>query len=149
MPADRVIRKRDAIIIPSSQKYLRAVDDYLERKLRRAGLDRSLVADLAISVSEAVNNAIQHGNKGDPSKKVTVRCALENRRVTIEIEDQGAGFDPAALPNPLEEANLLKEVGRGIFIVKKLVDELSFTPAVGGAGMVVRLVKFLSAAGGK
>lgn len=134
-------QQRNQIAIPSSQSFLPKVDEYLERRLRRAGFDKNLVVDIAIAVTEAVNNAIQHGNHSDPRKSVTIRLALNPDLIAIEVEDQGKGFDPARLPNPLERQNLLKEAGRGLFIVRSLMDEVSFEKRP--TGMLVRLVKFL------
>jgi serine/threonine-protein kinase RsbW len=73
-----------------------------------------------------INNAILHGNGGDTSKQVKIRLEVENKTVIVDIVDQGKGFDPTIIPDPLAEENLLKEVGRGIFIARSLVDELQF-----------------------
>ena len=67
---NKIIRKKNQIIIPSSQLYLTKVDEFVEKKLKKLGLDKDQVADMAISVTETVNNAIVHGNKNDPAKKV-------------------------------------------------------------------------------
>ena len=114
------------LVIANSQEHLAEVDDFIESNLEKLGIDKSLIVDIAISVTELINNAIIHGNKGDPSKKVKVRLAVEDGTVCVDIVDQGEGFDPSSVPNPLAEENLLKEVGRGIFIARSLVDDLQF-----------------------
>lgn len=129
------------MIIPSSQLYLAKVDEFVERKLKKLGLNKDQLADVAISVTEVVNNAIVHGNKNDPQKKVILRILADDCCVTIEVEDQGQGFDPCCLPCPINDENLLKEVGRGIFIVRSLMDKVDyiFKPA---GGTIVCLKKY-------
>jgi serine/threonine-protein kinase RsbW len=114
----------NCIIIPSDTMYLKDVDDFLEDILRQFGTQEAVVADIAISVSELVNNAIVHGSRTNPEAKVTVCISRSGREVTITVSDQGAGFNPAEIDDPLKEENLLKEVGRGIFIVESLMDKV-------------------------
>ena len=130
---NKIIRKKDQIIIPSSQLYLTEVDKFVEKRLKKLGLNKDQVADIAISVTEMVNNAIVHGNKNNPCKKVILRIKAEKSSISIEIEDEGKGFKPDSLPCPIAPENLLKEVGRGVFIVKALMDDVcySFKPEGG------------------
>ncbi len=123
---EQAIKEDNRIIIPSSLNFLREVDEFVEEKLRAQGIEPSLVTDIAISVTEVVTNAVAHGNKNNPDKKVTVSVKVDKKQVTIRVEDQGGGFDPQHLANPLAEENLLKDAGRGIFIVKSLMDEVKF-----------------------
>ncbi len=117
----------DSIIkIPSSQDFLQDVDNFVEKKLQDYGLDKSTIADIAISVTEVVINGIVHGNKSKPEKVVTVEVHWKGSRVEIVVTDQGGGFDPESIENPIEEKNLMKEVGRGIFISKSLMDNVIF-----------------------
>ena len=139
---NRIIRKKDQIIVPSSQLYLSKVDEFVERRLKKLGLNKDQLADVAISVTEVVNNAIIHGNKNDPQKKVSVRIIIDKTSITIEVEDQGQGFDPCCLPCPINEENLLKEVGRGVFIVRSLMDKVDYIFKPEG-GTIVCLKKFL------
>jgi len=132
----------DGIIIASSTAYLADVDRYLDQKMTEAGVDESARADIAISLSELVNNAIIHGNKKDKSKTVEVRFALKNSRLKITVEDQGTGFNPGELANPIDDDNLLKEVGRGLFIVKNFVDEVNYKRSNSG-GTIVEIIKNL------
>lgn len=128
------------VAFPSSQKYLSTVDRFLERELKRAGLPPDVIADVAISVSEFVNNAILHGNHQNEAKRVTLELFFGAAEVTICVEDEGEGFDPNRVANPLEGENLLKEVGRGIFIAKTLVDAVEFERGKKG-GTRVKLIK--------
>jgi serine/threonine-protein kinase RsbW len=139
---EKAKRENNRIIIPSSLNYLREVDEFVEQKLREEGVSPSLVADIAISVTEVVTNAVCHGNKSDSDKKVTVSLEINKKQVAVRITDQGGGFDPGHLANPLAEENLLKDAGRGIFIVKSLMDEVKFEIAP-DSGTTVILIKKL------
>ena len=112
------------ITIPSNLEYLTDVDNFIESTLKSYGTDESTIADIAISVSELVNNAIEHGSKSKAGKEVTVEISRKNDTVQIRVRDKGNGFDPEKLDDPLADENLLKEVGRGIFIVKSLMDSV-------------------------
>ena len=121
---DRPIIQGNTIKTPSNQDFLADVDTFLEGTLRGWGVEESVIADIAISVSELVNNAMIHGNKSSPDKFVTVKLLKENSSVTISVGDQGTGFNPETIEDPLAEENLLREVGRGIFIVRSLMDKV-------------------------
>jgi serine/threonine-protein kinase RsbW len=136
----RLSKIPNGIAFPSTQTLLSAVDRFLERELKKAGVNQDVIADLAISVSELVNNAILHGNRRDESKKVILQLFFEAGEVTICVEDEGKGFDPEKVANPLEGENLMREVGRGIFIVRSLVDSVEFLRGQNG-GVRVKLVK--------
>jgi serine/threonine-protein kinase RsbW len=132
----------DGIVIPSSTDYLGEVDQYLEEKLTRAGVDESIVTDMAISVSELVNNAIIHGNDSDTSKKVDIRFSISTSELRVVVCDEGEGFDMNQVDDPIDDDNLMREVGRGIFIVKNFVNEVNVTRAPSG-GTCVEIVKRL------
>ena len=129
--------KGDTITVPSHPEYLTDVDAFLEGTLRGFGAEESVVADIAISVSELVNNAIVHGNKGIVDKKVTVTIARHNRAVVITVSDEGGGFDPTCVQSPLAEENLMKEVGRGLFIVHSLMDQVQVEPSLKGTRVTI------------
>lgn len=128
----------DTIKVPSSTDHLADVDLFVEGLLRGWGTDESIIADIAISVSELVNNAIIHGNKVDLSKSVTVKVVREDDTAAITITDHGAGFDPACIADPIADENLLKEVGRGIFIVKSLMDSVEFGTTADGSMITIK-----------
>lgn len=127
----------DTIVVPSNTEHLADVDLFIEATLRGYGAQESVIADIAISVSELVNNAILHGNRSAPDKDVTVRISRENSSVRISVADQGNGFDPEVIENPIEDDNLLKEVGRGIFIVRALMDSVDITATDHGTTIVI------------
>lgn len=134
---DKPVISGDTIVIPSDQEFLSDIDSFVEGTLRGLGVTESVIADIAISVSELVNNAIVHGNKFAREKSVTVRMAHGNGALTIAVSDQGTGFDPGAVPDPLAQENLMKSVGRGIFIVRQLMDKVDITAGPHGTTIAI------------
>jgi serine/threonine-protein kinase RsbW len=130
----------DSITIPSSPDRISEVDEFLEDWLRKRGVAENTIADLAIAITELVNNAINHGNKQQQDKKVTLTMRYGDGEVEASITDEGEGFDPDDIPDPLAEENLLKEIGRGIFIVRSLMDSFAYKSRSGG-GTTVSIVK--------
>lgn len=109
------------------------IERLAEKASNHAGFSEEERDSLAIAVTEIGNNAINHGNKRDPRKKVFVDITTKPGEVRVVIRDQGAGFDPEQLSNPLDPENLLRESGRGVFIVRSLMDEVFFDFSKGGA----------------
>jgi serine/threonine-protein kinase RsbW len=103
---------------------------------------------LEVSIRESVINAIKHGNRNDPAKQVWVRFSLspfpEPRELRICVRDEGDGFDPDAVPDPLAPENMLKSSGRGIFFMRSFMDDVRISRHPGG-GMEVCLIKKLQA----
>jgi serine/threonine-protein kinase RsbW len=89
-------------------------------------LEDDYFGNVLISVSEAVNNAILHGNKSDISKQVVIHVFQDNERFWFTIKDSGRGFDFTNLPDPTSPDNILMENGRGVFLMKNLADEVEF-----------------------
>jgi serine/threonine-protein kinase RsbW len=113
-------------------------DDILENWLRERDISEDTIADLAIAVSELVNNAIRHGNKRRHDKKVILSLYKDRDEIEISVTDEGEGFDPDSIPDPTIDANLLKPYGRGIFIARSLVDKIRFIfPPGGGTNIVI------------
>jgi len=108
------------------------IERLAEKASRIAGFTEEERDSLAIAVTEIGNNAINHGNKRDPRKKVFVDITASAGEVRVVIRDEGPGFNPALLSNPLDPENLLRESGRGVFIVRSLMDEVHFDFTRGG-----------------
>jgi serine/threonine-protein kinase RsbW len=107
-----------------------------------AGFDEETCHYMGVAVRESVVNAIKHGNRLDHGKQVCVEFDLAPRELHVEVRDQGGGFDPSAVPDPLAPENLLKASGRGIFFMRQFMDEVTYRfPPRGGT--VVRMVKKL------
>lgn len=88
--------------------------------------------NLLIAFTEAFNNAIVHGNKLDPAKNVEVIIIYNSNNIKIIIKDEGEGFDPEKVADPREPENLLKENGRGVFLIRSLIDEVNYFPTPSG-----------------
>jgi serine/threonine-protein kinase RsbW len=95
---------------------------------------------MSVAVRESVVNAIKHGNRLDETKRVSVSFTIHPGALEVKVQDQGTGFDPDTVPDPIAEENLLKAYGRGIFFMRSFMDEVSYSfPARGGT--VVRMLK--------
>ena len=81
---------------------------------------------LLVVLTEAVNNAITHGNKRNPTKKVIVTCVREGDMLVVTVKDEGKGFNPNTVPDPIHEDNLLRESGRGVFLMRQLMESVSY-----------------------
>ncbi len=115
------------------------VDDALER----LGLDDDARHWVGIAIREAVANAIKHGNRQDPDKEVEVELAIADDQAIIRVVDQGEGFDPHDVGDPLAPENLLKPNGRGIFYMKNFMDDIEISTRPDG-GTIVTLRKQLA-----
>ncbi len=123
--------------IPSDPKNVRKVEAFLKKVNKGVHLDEIQFHKLMVSLTEAVNNAIVHGNRSDRAKKVILKCECLPGWLLLIIEDQGKGFKPDHVENPLKKRNLLKESGRGIFLMRTLMDKVEFQMTA--SGLEVRL----------
>lgn len=116
-----------------------AVDFVMQRCPRCVDDPRKLRLNLRVGLSEALANAMLYGNGRDPSKRVKVEVAFQGSTITARVTDEGHGFDPSFLPDPTTPSNLLKPEGRGIFLMKKLLDEVYFNDRGNSVTLVLRL----------
>jgi len=132
--------QRFHLAIGSRFENIELVQAVLKDSLERLGLDEDTRHWVDVAVREAVANAIKHGNVQDPGKQVHVDVAVEGDELIIEVQDEGHGFDPSHLADPLEPQNLLKPNGRGIFYMKSFMDDIRYGTRPGG-GTVVTMRK--------
>src|SRR4028119_675295 len=114
------------IQIPSIVENIRIVESFIDNTKDVYDINDDIYGNIMISVTEAVNNAIKHGNKENPDKKVTLALSFRENAVSFLIEDQGEGFDYTKLQDPTAPENIDKPGGRGIFLMKHLADEVHF-----------------------
>ena len=104
------------------------------------GFEEDAAHYMSVAVRESVVNAIKHGNRLDETKRVAIEFTIHPAALEVRVQDQGGGFDPESVPNPIAEENLLKAYGRGIFFMRSFMDEVSYSfPSRGGT--VVRMLK--------
>ncbi|MFH1861569.1 MAG: ATP-binding protein [bacterium] len=120
------LKKLAELTVQSHLDSLTDVDQFTERNVSQIAALAQQLDDIAISVSEAVNNAIVHGNKLDDTKVVRIRFYLGSNFLRIVVQDQGVGFTPEEIPDPRKKENLLKASGRGILIIRHLMDRVCF-----------------------
>ena len=92
-----------------------------------------------VGLTEALSNAMLYGNNSDPKKRVRVEVTVRVEEVAVRVTDQGVGFDPAAVPDPTLPDNITKSGGRGIFLMKALMDEVRFNDRGNSVTLVLRL----------
>ena len=128
------------ISIGSRFEHIDLIQVVVDDALARLGLDDDSRHWVGIAIREAVANAIKHGNQQDPDKEVEVELAIADNQAVIRVIDQGDGFDPQEVGDPLAPENLLKPNGRGIFYMKSFMDEIEYSSRPDG-GTVVTLRK--------
>lgn len=114
------------IEIPSLSENIRMIESFIDNAKERFRLNDDIYGNIMIAVTEAVNNAIKHGNQNNPKLNVALSLLLEKDLIKFRVEDEGRGFDYHHLPDPTAPENLEKPGGRGIFLMKHLSDEVEF-----------------------
>lgn len=128
------------LTIGSRLELLSMVHALIEGIARQFDLDEDTLSALMIAVIEAGTNAIQHGNAFADDKTVTFEFRVSAGDVRVRVDDHGTGFDPAKVEDPTDPSNLLDPNGRGLFLMRKLMDEVKFDTR-GDHGTTVRLRK--------
>ena len=118
--------KNIRIEIPSLSENIRMIESFIDNAKEKYDLNDDIYGNIMIAVTEAVNNAIKHGNQNNSSKNVSLSLSLEEGLIRFRVEDEGVGFDYNHLPDPTSPENLEKPGGRGIFLMKHLSDEVNF-----------------------
>ena len=137
MPVDE---SRFHVTVGSRFENIELVQAVLHHALEGIGLDEDARHWIDLAVREAVANAIRHGNREDPDKRVEVEMSLDEDDLVIRVLDQGEGFEPVEVSDPLSPENRLNPGGRGIFYMKSFMDDIDYSFRPGG-GTVVTLRK--------
>lgn len=116
----------ESVSFPSDLKNLRIAETLIDDVCKNYDVHEDHYGNILISVTEAVNNAIQHGNLEDYSKSVRISIFENEKELRFTISDDGEGFSYDNLPDPTAPENIEKESGRGIFLMKSLADEVAF-----------------------
>ncbi|MBZ5562669.1 MAG: ATP-binding protein [Acidobacteriia bacterium] len=131
------------VTLESTLTNVEVAEEIARRVSATAGFDEEDQHKIEMAVHESMINAVWHGNKNDASKSVWLRFQIYGDKLEIRVRDQGSGFDPKSIPDPLEEANLLNVSGRGIFLIRTFMDDFR-VEYVAGLGTEVTLVKNLN-----
>jgi serine/threonine-protein kinase RsbW len=135
-PATRTVTLK----IASRFEMLEMVQTVLQHLSSQIGFDDEAAHYMSVAVRESVVNAIKHGNRHDETKRVSVDFLLHPKALEVQVRDEGGGFDPSTVPDPVAPENLLKAYGRGIFFMRSFMDEVSYSfPPKGGT--IVRMLK--------
>ncbi|MBJ24134.1 MAG: ATP-binding protein [Euryarchaeota archaeon] len=112
--------------IPSIKENVSMVESFIENMGEKIEIEEAVYGNVLVSVTEAVNNAIVHGNKEDKTKKVKLELKKNKKSVRFVVEDEGFGFDHKNIPDPTNPTNIDKIKGRGVFLIKSLSDKAKF-----------------------
>ncbi len=121
------MESRHVLELPNDLGAIERSVDYLLERCRDAGFDETrLRLNFRVGVAEALANAMMYGNARDPGKQVRLEAWCESTRIRVRITDEGPGFDPGALPDPTTPQNVARARGRGVFLIRELMDEVAF-----------------------
>jgi serine/threonine-protein kinase RsbW len=139
--------KKDAarkitIKVPSETGYLRKVSSGIEKSLASYKLGEEFLFNIRLCVEEAVRNAMVHGNRGDKDVHVLVSYWVRGGKLNIVVEDKGPGFDHANVPDPTKDENILKAGGRGVLLIRSLMDSVRYNEP----GNKLKMIKMLKPA---
>lgn len=127
------------LVIPSQLSFLTLAEEVAGALISCYALSDQDRDFALLAIHEAVANAIVHGNRQDPRRVVSLRFTLEPHGFSVEVQDQGDGFRPEAVPDPTKPENLLNPHGRGLLFIRTLMTEVEFVRK--SEGMVVRMYK--------
>jgi serine/threonine-protein kinase RsbW len=125
--------------IESNAKHLITVEEFVNYFAVDLNIKAEKIPGIMLAVTEASTNAIIHGNKSDETKFVSIDVTKEDNQLIIRVKDQGKGFDPAKIPDPTEIDNLLKDSGRGIYLMRVYMDDLKFNVTPEGTETILIL----------
>jgi serine/threonine-protein kinase RsbW len=123
----KVSKSNNSMQIVSQPESINIIEKVIDDIRTEFDVKEECYGNMLVAVTEAVNNAIQHGNKYDPQKMVNVTYEIDNERISFIISDEGTGFDYFNLPDPTAPENLEKPTGRGVFLMKHLADQIIFS----------------------
>lgn len=132
------VSPRDTAVLKDERAQVEDFQGRLLKALEQAGYDAAACFAVRLALEEALANGFRHGNQGDPNKTVTVEYVVEPGQVHLAVQDEGSGFDPGAVPDPTEDANLEIPSGRGIMLIRAYMSDVEFRPPGNRLEMVFR-----------
>lgn len=123
-------------------EYLEPIHNFAEGLFGAVGIEGDEAYWLVLAVREAVINAMLHGSDEQPDTRIELEIVIEPERVRISVVDEGRGFDPDKVPDPVTSPNLMSQHGRGVFLIRRLMDEVRFDfPEEGGTRLRMTKVR--------
>jgi serine/threonine-protein kinase RsbW len=133
------VLEKVSILFGSDLSMTDCAEEFFRTAVKRWNIEEGRIDWVALSLREAVNNAIIHGNQNNPEKKVEVVMEAGEKEIFLRIWDEGRGFDVYSIPDPTKEENLLRPHGRGIFLISKFVDSIKFVCRESGFGIELKV----------
>ena len=115
------------LTLASDLEEIDRVTTFVHNITSRIGCDNETEHRIMLALSEAITNAILHGNRQDPAKSVEVTAQVDSDSLLLTVRDEGKGFNPESIPDPRKEENLHKTSGRGVWLMKEFADEVHFS----------------------
>lgn len=132
------MRANFVLELPNDLQAIERAVEYLMARCNEAGFDCERVGlKLRVGVTEALSNAMLYGNARDPRKRVLVEAKVAAEAVVVRVTDEGRGFDPDSLPDPTLPCNLTRPCGRGIYLIRTLMDRVEFNERGNSITMVL------------
>ena len=137
-PAGSILKRAEFLLeLPSDLQVIETAVAFLAEWCRSFAFGGPrLSLNFRVGITEALANAVLYGNREDPGKRIRVEACIDESRITIHVEDEGGGFDPRVVPDPTLPENLQRTGGRGLFLLRELMDEVEYSDQ----GNSVRLV---------
>ncbi len=140
-PQVKYVHERIEFVFPSALSLIYSILNYLVKRVEKTGVVSAESSNLFVALDEAFVNAVKHGNKFDSKKLVRITADISSEEARFIVEDEGEGFDVNSIPDPTIEENLLKSSGRGVLIIKKIMDEAIYNEKGNRLEMVKKLEK--------
>ena len=112
--------------LPSNLRSINVLDSFVQDLVHQYKISQEVHGNMLISLTEAVTNAITHGNHYDENKVVKINLQKKSDTIAIRVSDQGCGFDPTSVPDPTCDENICKCGGRGVFLMQRLCDQIQY-----------------------
>jgi serine/threonine-protein kinase RsbW len=112
--------------LPSNLMSINVLDSFVQGVVHQYKISQEVHGNMLISLTEAVTNAITHGNHYDENKVVQINLQKKSDTIAIRVSDQGCGFDPESVPDPTCDENICKCGGRGVFLMQRLCDQIQY-----------------------
>lgn len=135
---DHGVKHEISFEFQSRYSYLEQVNELIGQLFKRTDMAPDEIWEIKLAMHELGINAIEHGNKMDPAKQVRIDCTIYDGRLEFVVEDEGEGFEFESIPDPTDSTGVRRDRGRGIFLVRQIVDEVE------NAGAKVRMVRYLN-----